>query len=196
MMQAFRHGIGRVAGSSQRAMPFTRTTALLSQTRSLPSLAVSARRDVIEKANGLQPFQGRISPIRDGEGFGKNFNNCVDPLEPVKKNNLVFEIGFPFSFMHYQTIVPAAMRTLFQAFRPLLILFIFGQILKSVFFLAGTPIWFSFYSVWMFEVGYGLFQCVLSFLFIAFFYNNLSFARARPVVAQIINRQREVLRAK
>merc|ERR1712194_160960 len=31
------------------------------------------------------------------------------------------------------------MRCLFQSFRPLLILFVFGQILKAVFFVAGAP---------------------------------------------------------
>merc|ERR1712187_231836 len=123
---------------------------------------------------------------RNTEDIHQELSKIGDNVKEVKSKNLVFEIGVTFTFMHYQAIVPAAMRTLFQAFRPLLILFIFGQILKSVFFLAGTPIWFSLYSVWMFEVGYGLFQCVLSFLVIAFFYNNLSLARARPVISRFM----------
>merc|ERR1712046_169839 len=111
----------------------------------------------------------------------------------VKSENLVFEIGLTYTFMHYQAIVPMVLRTAFQAFRPLLILFIFGQIVKAVFFIAGAPIWFSFYSIWMFEVGYGLFQCLLSLIFIGTFYNNLLFARVRPTVTAMVRQQREKL---
>merc|ERR1719499_2731207 len=116
---------------------------------------------------------------------------------PVQKtaltNAMVFEIGLTFTFMHYQSIFIFFARCLFQAFRPLLILFVFGQILKAVFFIAGAPIWFSFYSIWLFEVGYGLAQCAISFIFISFFYNNLSFARIRPTLAHMIRQQREKL---
>merc|ERR1719329_1547198 len=95
--------------------------------------------------------------------------------------------------MHYQNIVPMVLRTAFQAFRPLLILFIFGQILKAVFFIAGAPIWFSFYSIWMFEVGYGLFQCLLSMIFIGTFYGNLLFPRVRPTMTAMLRQQKEKL---
>merc|ERR1712087_1019239 len=94
---------------------------------------------------------------------------------------------------HYQSIFIGVMRCLFQSFRPLLILFVFGQILKAVFFIAGAPIWMSFYSIWLFEVGYGLAQCIISFIFISFFYNNLSFARIRPSVAHLLRQQHEKL---
>merc|ERR1712050_167673 len=83
------------------------------------------------------------------------------------------------------------MRCLFQSFRPLLILFVFGQIIKAVFFVAGAPIWMSFYSIWLFEVGYGLAQCAISFIFISFFYNNLSFARIRPSLGYTFRQQRD-----
>merc|ERR1711957_1064762 len=102
----------------------------------------------------------------------------------VHKEAMVFEVGLTFVVMHYQSIFIGVMRCVFQAFRPLLILFVFGQILKAVFFIMGTPIWFSFYSIWLFEVGYGLAQCAISFIFISFFYNNLSLARARPALGQ------------
>merc|ERR1712125_245974 len=108
-----------------------------------------------------------------------------------KSKGMVFEIGISFTFLHYQTIFIGVMRCLFQSFRPLLILFVFGQILKAVFFVAGAPIWFSFYSIWLFEVGYGLAQCAISFIFISFFYNNLSFARMRPTLAHMLRQQRE-----
>merc|ERR1719461_1826142 len=109
---------------------------------------------------------------------------AANMMDSVKTNNLVFEIGISYTFMHYMDTIPKVLRTLFQAFRPLIILFIFGQGFKAVFFMAGAPIWFSFYSIWLFEVGYSLFQCLLSFLFIAFFYNNLSFARVRPALSR------------
>merc|ERR1719461_260923 len=114
---------------------------------------------------------------------------------PVQKtaltNAMVFEIGLTFTFMHYQSIFIFFARGLFQAFRPLLILFVFGQILKAVFFVAGAPIWCSFYSIWMFEVIYGLAQCAISFIFISFFYNNLSFARLRPALSHALRQQRQ-----
>jgi len=106
---------------------------------------------------------------------------------------MVFEIGFTFCFLHYQSIFIGVMRCLFQSFRPLLILFIFGQLIKAFFFIAGAPIWFSFYSIWLFEVGYGLAQCAISFIFISFFYNNLSFARIRPSLNYFLRQQREKL---
>merc|ERR1712004_480048 len=90
---------------------------------------------------------------------------------------------------HYQSIFIGVMRCLFQSFRPLLI--VFGQILKAVFFVAGAPIWLSFYSIWLFEVIYGLAQCAISFIFISFFYNNLSFARMRPALGQMLRQSRQ-----
>ncbi|CAE8614892.1 unnamed protein product [Polarella glacialis] len=111
-------------------------------------------------------------------------------LTTCKTDNMVFEIGLSFTVLHYQSIFIGVMRCVFQAFRPLLILFVFGQILKAVFFIAGAPIWMSFYSIWIFEVGYGLAQCAISFIFISFFYNNLSFARIRPTLRHMIQQQR------
>lgn len=109
----------------------------------------------------------------------------------ASKSAMIFEIGITYTVVHYQSIFIALMRCSFQAFRPMLILFVFGQIFKAVFFLAGAPIWFSFYSIWLFEVGYGLAQCIISFIFISFFYNNLSFARLRPTLMQYLRQQRE-----
>merc|ERR1719282_2063777 len=111
-------------------------------------------------------------------------------LETARSNNMVFEVGLSFVVLHYQSIFIGVMRCLFQSFRPLLILFVFGNILKAVFFVAGAPIWLSFYSIWLFEVIYGLAQCAISFIFISFFYNNLSFARLRPALGQVVKQQR------
>merc|ERR1719231_1888473 len=112
-------------------------------------------------------------------------------VETAKSESMVFEIGISFVMLHYQSIFIGVMRCLFQAFRPLLILFVFGQILKAVFFIAGAPIWMSFYSIWLFEVTYGLAQCAISFIFISFFYNNLSMARIRPALSQMLKQHRE-----
>merc|ERR1711972_856029 len=114
-------------------------------------------------------------------------------VDTVRSDGMVFEVGLSFVVLHYQSIFIGVMRCLFQSFRPLLILFVFGQILKAVFFVAGAPIWFSFYSIWLFEVGYGLAQCAISFIFISFFYNNLSLARIRPSLGYVLRQQREKL---
>merc|ERR1740122_422189 len=119
--------------------------------------------------------------VKTGEGIVDN----------VRSNSMVFEVGLSFVVLHYQSIFIGVMRCLFQSFRPLLILFVFGQILKAVFFVAGAPIWLSFYSIWLFEVIYGLAQCAISFIFISFFYNNLSFARLRPALSQMLRQQRQ-----
>merc|ERR1711972_1081530 len=111
-------------------------------------------------------------------------------VDTVRSDSMVFEVGLSFVVLHYQSIFIGVMRCLFQSFRPLLILFVFGQILKAVFFVAGAPIWLSFYSIWLFEVIYGLAQCAISFIFISFFYNNLSFARLRPALGAMVKQQR------
>merc|ERR1712226_1295392 len=108
-----------------------------------------------------------------------------------KSEALVFEVGLTFVFTHYQAILAGVLRCLFQSFRPLLILFGFGQVIKAIFFITGAPLSFALYSVWLFEVGYGLAQCAISFIFISFFYNNLSFARMRPALGQYLRSQRE-----
>merc|ERR1719282_2024393 len=114
-------------------------------------------------------------------------------LETARSDSMVFEVGLSFVVLHYQSIFIGVMRCLFQSFRPLLILFVFGNILKAVFFVAGAPIWLSFYSIWLFEVIYGLAQCAISFIFISFFYNNLSFARLRPALGHVLRQQRRRL---
>merc|ERR1712039_628253 len=111
----------------------------------------------------------------------------------VRSKALVFEVGFTFLVTHYQTIFIGVCRCVFQSFRPLLILFVFGQIIKAIFFITGAPLSFALYSIWLFEVGYGIAQCAISFIFISFFYNNLSFSRVRPAVGQFFRSQREKL---
>merc|ERR1712183_1244301 len=112
-------------------------------------------------------------------------------VESVRSHGAVFEIAFTFVVTHYQTIFIGVCRCVFQSFRPLLILFVFGQIIKAIFFITGAPLSFALYSIWLFEVGYGIAQCAISFIFIIFFYNNLSFSSVRPAIVQFFRRQSE-----
>merc|ERR1712078_714185 len=114
-------------------------------------------------------------------------------LDGVRQSGMIFEIGILFTLTHYVHIFQSVARGLFQSFRPLLILYVFSHILKAVFFIAGAPIWFSFYSIWMFEVGYGLFQCLLSLIFIGTFYGNLLMPRVRPTISGMMRQQKEKL---
>merc|ERR1712232_1547428 len=113
----------------------------------------------------------------------------VGVVESARSKAMVFEIGLTFVFSHYVSIFQSFARCLFQSFRPLLILFVFGQIIKAAFFAMGAPMFFSFYSIWLFEVGYGLAQCAISFIFISFFYNNCSFARIRLTITHYFRQQ-------
>jgi len=123
----------------------------------------------------------------------KVFTEVAASVDGVRKSGMIFEIGITFTLAHYVHIFQSFARGLFQSFRPLLILYVFSHILKAVFFILGAPLWFSFYSIWMFEVGYGLFQCLLSLIFIGTFYNNLLFARVRPTVTAMLRQQRDKL---
>jgi len=164
----------------QKAASVQAAPALESRAVPLPSSAPAVGRLAAEQAQAVEGAESTVVP------GGKL-------MDTARSSSMVFEIGLTFTFLHYQSIFIGVMRCLFQAFRPLLILFVFGQILKAVFFIAGAPIWFSFYSIWLFEVGYGLAQCAISFIFISFFYNNLSFARVRPTLAHMLRQQREKL---
>jgi len=184
-----------------------RSFGVLASSRVLRAMATKEAGSAAPAALGAQAAAPQMSPvILAGQTEAKCIANELsmkaaigqgsNAVAEAKKSALVFEVGLSFVVMHYQTIFMAVMRCVFQAFRPLLILFGFGQIIKAVFFIAGAPIWMSFYSIWLFEVGYGLAQCAISFIFISFFYNNLSFARARPALGYFVRQQREkVLRA-
>lgn len=100
----------------------------------------------------------------------------------VGKEGMIFEISFTFLFAHYQQIFMLLARNLFQTFRPLLLAFVMGQLVKAAFFAMGAPMLISFYSIWMFEVFYGMLQCFISFLFVSMFYNNLCFRGLRPMM--------------
>merc|ERR1719265_2106404 len=111
----------------------------------------------------------------------------------IRQSGMILELGLTFTLVHYQHIFQSVMRGLFQSFRPLIILYVFSHIFKAMFFLLGAPVWFSFYSFWLFEICYNLFQCFLGFMFIGMYYNNLYFARVRPTMAAMFRQQRQRL---
>jgi hypothetical protein len=164
--------LGAFAGRWHSAMATTRTAVPLPE-EPVTKATVSSHESPLEASAAFAEKQ-----VVQQAGAEKATGDAL------RNEAMVFEVGLTFVVMHYQSIFIGVMRCLFQSFRPLLILFVFGQILKAVFFIMGTPIWFSFYSIWLFEVGYGLAQCAISFIFISFFYNNLSMARVRPTLAQ------------
>jgi hypothetical protein len=129
----------------------------------------------------------------DFTSASKAISEAACSVDGVRKSGMILEIGLTFTVAHYSHIFQSLARGLFQAFRPLLILYVFSHGLKALFFIAGAPIWFSFYSFWMFEVGYGLFQCLLSMIFIGTFYGNLLFPRVRPTMSAFVRHHREKL---
>lgn len=109
--------------------------------------------------------------------LNRNENLAKEILEArkVSEQGLVFEFSVSWVLAQYQNLAIGFARNIFQTTRPLLILFAIGQIIKGAFFAMGAPMLLSFYSIWMFEVFYGLAQCVLSFIFVSLFYNNVSY---------------------
>uniref|UniRef100_A0A7S4Q7L8 Uncharacterized protein n=1 Tax=Alexandrium monilatum TaxID=311494 RepID=A0A7S4Q7L8_9DINO len=195
--------IPALAAEWQAAKPLVRPFSVLSTMpwRQIPALQVPPA----QKQEPVQVLASSALPPAQGLGVGgAAAPSCVSTavekvasgdgsLDKARANSMVFEIGLTFTFLHYQSIFIYFARGLFQAVRPLLILFVFGQILKAVFFVAGAPIWCSFYSIWMFEVIYGLAQCAISFIFICSFYNNLSFNRLRPALGHIWRQEKDKL---
>jgi len=114
-------------------------------------------------------------------------------VDGIRESGMILELGLTFTLVHYQHIFQSVMRGLFQSFRPLIILYVFSHIFKAMFFLLGAPVWFSFYSFWLFEICYNMFQCFLGFMFIGMYYNNLYFARVRPTVTAMFRQQRQRL---
>jgi hypothetical protein len=182
--------------------PFSVLSAARFQTQQ-PPLPEQRAREMAAITAPPSPASAAVlaAPAGQNEAAAEGFQQVAQKAEPavtgamesMRRSGMIFEIGLTFTVTHYQSMIVYFARGLFQSVRPLLILFIFSQILKAVFFVAGAPIWFSFYSIWMFEVVYGLFQCALSFIFICSFYNNLSFARLRPTLTQLFRQEREKL---
>lgn len=92
----------------------------------------------------------------------------------VATNGLVFEFSVAWVLGALQNAVLGLGRNLLYTYRPLVMLFIMGNLMKVAFFLCGAPMLISFYSVWLFETAYNLLQCALSFIFVNMYYNDMA----------------------
>jgi len=119
--------------------------------------------------------------------------NALLPMLPIANQGLVFELSISWILGAYQHVAVGVLRNTFYTFRPIIILFAFGIVLKATFFAMGAPMFLSFYSVWMFEVFYGILQLILSFIFVSNYYNNLAFQGAgiRPVARLLRHRAKQ-----
>lgn len=102
----------------------------------------------------------------------------------VGSKGLVFEFSMFWIISAWKEIGIGFIRNTFYTFRPVIMFFVMGYVVKFAFFLMGAPMLVSFYSVWLFEVGYGLAQCVLSVIFLTqLAYMDMSFrGRIRPAL--------------
>eukprot|EP00397_Hematodinium_sp_SG-2012_P062717 GEMP01085194.1.p1 GENE.GEMP01085194.1~~GEMP01085194.1.p1 ORF type:complete len:213 (+),score=26.18 GEMP01085194.1:45-641(+) len=148
----------------------------------LPKFVAPARQEFLLAAN-TQSVASCVHEMRAHDILAAVSQTAAEPAATgkVAEEGLVFEVGLTFVFSHYKQVFISLMRNLFMTFRPVLIGFVMGQLFKAIFFMAGAPMLLSFYSVWIFEVFYGLLQCLLSFIFVSFFFNNLAFAGLRPM---------------
>lgn len=153
-----------------RAMP----TAALSSSSKQTFVAPPVPTALISRSTSSENI---IPQIQLPQLLNKNEELAKEILaaKKVSEQGLVFEFSFTWVLKQYQDLLIGFARNLFQTTRPLLILFVMGQILKGAFFAMGAPMLLSFYSIWMFEVFYGIGQCVISFIFVNLFYNNMSY---------------------
>ena len=182
--------------SNAVAMNTARRAAGAAAARALASKAAAAQqsqhaskyealaKDILKQAEASQG-------VALNEAAAAAANTHVTPAQQklvnqVAKQGLIFELSLTWILGAYQHVFIGLIRNTFYTFRPIIILFVFGQILKMAFFAMGAPMLLSFYSIWMFEVFYGLLQCALSFIFISQYYNNVCFAnRARPAMRRL-----------
>jgi len=148
----------------------------------------------VEKSVPHEPLMWQIQELRAQDILSSSVAQELSQ-EPVVatggkvgQEGMIFEVSLWFLFAHYQQILMLLARNMFQTFRPLLLAFVMGQLVKAGFFFMGAPMLISFYSIWMFEMFYGMLQCFISFLFVAMFYNNLCFRGLRPMMSLYRNR--------
>ncbi|EER00515.1 wd-repeat protein, putative [Perkinsus marinus ATCC 50983] len=108
-------------------------------------------------------------------------------IAEVTNKSAIFEISVGVVLAQYKQIFLSLMRNIFQSFRPLLITVIMGNMLKMAAFLMQFPV--SFYSIFFFEVFYGMAQLAISFVFVCFFHNGMSLqTRARQQLLRTMSR--------
>merc|ERR1712194_496825 len=105
---------------------------------------------------------------------------------------LVFEFSMFWLVTSFKEISIGLIRNSFYTFRPVIMFMGMGYLVKFLFFLMGAPMLVSFYSIWLFEVSYGLAQCVLSVIFLTqLAYADMSFrGRLRPALKLAMYRAR------
>ena len=113
-----------------------------------------------------------------GSGRVLQSGKQVLPRVAVGEGSAVFELAISPVFSHYKHVSICLLRNCFQTFRPLLITMAMGNALKLAAFAFQFPV--SFYSVFFFEVFYGIMQLAVSFVFVCLFHNNIMFRRVLP----------------
>ncbi|KAF4672614.1 hypothetical protein FOL47_000302 [Perkinsus chesapeaki] len=113
-----------------------------------------------------------LVPVNDTVSTTGLLPACKSKIAEVTNKSAIFEISVGVVVAQYKQIFLSLMRNIFQSFRPLLITVIMGNMLKMAAFLMQFPI--SFYSIFFFEVFYGMAQLAISFVFVCFFHNNMS----------------------
>ncbi|CAD7967559.1 unnamed protein product [Amoebophrya sp. A120] len=105
-------------------------------------------------------------------------------LQTIGEKGLIFEFSMLWVLTAWKEIAVGVIRNTAYTFRPVALFFVMGYVVKFLFFLMGAPMLVSFYSVWLFEVGYGLAQCFLSVIFLTqLTYMDLSFrGTVRPML--------------
>ncbi|CAD7952049.1 unnamed protein product [Amoebophrya sp. A25] len=112
----------------------------------------------------------------------------------VAKKGLIFEFSMMWVVTAWKEILVGVIRNTAYTFRPVALFFVMGYVVKFLFFLMGAPMLVSFYSVWLFEVGYNLAQCFLSVIFLTqLTYMDLSFrGTMRPLMRLQAKRVKDV----
>lgn len=144
------------------AVPNARTGSLLA-------------REVEKEASGALT-SGARSLAEEGSAEVEDSKTKIQQRARIGEQGLVFEFSLMWVLTAWKEIAVGVIRNTAYTFRPVALFFVMGYVVKFLFFLMGAPMLVSFYSVWLFEVGYGLAQCFLAVIFLTqLTYMDLSF---------------------
>ncbi|EER00919.1 hypothetical protein Pmar_PMAR002991 [Perkinsus marinus ATCC 50983] len=137
--------------------------------------------------NSLTPVNNSVKTFTQTVSTTGLLPACKSKIAEVTNKSAIFEISVGVVLAQYKQIFLSLMRNIFQSFRPLLITVIMGNMLKMAAFLMQFPV--SFYSIFFFEVFYGMAQLAISFVFVCFFHNGMSLqTRARQQLLRTMSR--------
>eukprot|EP00392_Amoebophrya_sp_AT5.2_P010556 g10621.t1 len=124
------------------------------------------------------------TPEAEGAAAPTSVAKLAADVPRIAEKGLVFEFSLMWILTAWKEIAVGVIRNTAYTFRPVALFFVMGYVVKFLFFLMGAPMLVSFYSVWLFEVGYGLAQCFLSVIFLTqLTYMDLSFrGTLKPMV--------------